>query len=233
MDDFISEDDLLTFEGYLRYQAVDSAALTPEELKMWRDIFEEVRLRCASTPKVGLMKLQPVPEEQKYAVAIRKKSDLWLTLWVRYSKKGEVFIMYPRGDSDWDAHASYHLDGTLHQKSYGRIIGATLKRQPLTGAFKGSEHLGMYGGHGTSNGAVCDPAVFTRTVIVESGVPGPRHGVVAIDLVEPGCEPMPFFGKQIVREVFPRQGRPSVVITIGYNELTETAKRDNRVTSSQ
>jgi Ni,Fe-hydrogenase III small subunit len=50
-----------------------------------------------------------------------------------------------------------------------------------------------------------DPAAFTGTVIVESGVLGPRHGVVAIDLVQPGCEPMPFFGKQIVRKVFPRE----------------------------
>src|SRR5262249_13884228 len=158
-------------------------------------------------PKVGLMKLQPVPGEQKYAVAIRKNSSLWLTLWVRCSRKGEVFIMYPRGDRDWDAHASYHLNGTFHQKSF-RNVFCTQKRPPLTGAFKGCEHLGMYGGHGTTNGAVCAPVAFTGVVIVEPGILGPRHGLVAIDLVEPGCEPTPFFGKQITREVFPRDPRP-------------------------
>src|SRR5262245_56541520 len=210
MDDFISEDGLTTFEGWLRYQAVDAETLTADELKMWRDIFDEMRQRCAATPKVGLMKLRPVSGEQKYAVAIHKGTDLWLTMWVRCSRKGEVFIMYPRSDRDWDAHASYHLDGTLHQKSYSKIMGAPLKRQPLTAAFKDSEHLGMYGGHGTSSGAVCDPAAFTGVVIVEPSVLGPRHGVVAVDLVEPGCEPPPFFGKQIVREVFAREGRPSV-----------------------
>src|SRR6266446_10875232 len=108
--------------------------------------------------------------------------------------------------------------GPCTKKSYGAIIGTPLKRQPLGDAFGGSEHLGIYGGHGTRNiGAVCDPAAFTGVVIVEPGILGPRHGVVAIDLVEPGCEPVPFVGKQITRQAFPRDGRPSVVITIGEN----------------
>jgi hypothetical protein len=214
MNDFISEDDLKTFEGYLKYQAIDPAALTPDELKLWQSIFEEARSRCAAAPKVGLIKLQRVSGEQKYAVAIHKDSALWLTLWVRCSRKGEVFIMYPRGDRDWDAHASYHSDGTLHQKSYGKSFG-DVKRQPLTGTFKGCEQLGLYGGHGTTSGAVCDPSVFDGVVIVGPDALGPRHGVVAIDLMEPGVEPPRFLGKLMIREIFPRDPYPSLVITIG------------------
>jgi len=228
MDDFISEDELLTFEGWLRYQCVDFAALPPEEQKIWRDIFDDTRRRCEATPKVGLMKLQPVPGEQKYAVAIRKGSDLWLTLWVRCSPKGDVYIMYPRGDRDWQAHASYHRNGTFHQKSYGHLMDAPQKRQPLTGAFKGTEHLGHYAGHGTTNGAVCDPTAFTGVVIVEPRVLGPRTGFVAVDLVEPGCDLTPLFGTQIIREVFPRDPQPSVVITIGQQEpLPVEVKRED------
>jgi len=100
MNDFISDDDLLTFEGYLKHQAVDVATVTPEELKMWRSIFDEGIRRREAGSKVGSMKLQRVPGEEKYAVAIQKGSNLWLTLWVRCSRKGEVFIMYPRGNSD-------------------------------------------------------------------------------------------------------------------------------------
>jgi len=216
MDDFISEDDLHTFDGFLKYQAIDPTTLTPEELELWRGIFDEGLARSAAISKVGLMKLQPVPGEQKYAVAIQDKTDLWLTLWVRCSKKGEVFIMYPRGDRDWDAHASYHLDGKLHQKSFGHKT-LPMQRQPLTGNFKGTEHLGLYGGHGgKSIGAVCDPGMFTGMVTVEPGVLGPKHGIVGIDLIEPGVEPGPFYdGKEIVtRKVFSREAQPSVVITI-------------------
>jgi hypothetical protein len=215
VDDFISEDDLLVFEGFLKYQSVDAVTLTAEELEIWKGFFDQAIERRKTSPKVGLMKLQPVPGEQKYAVAIRDGSDLWLTLWVRCSRKGEVFIMYPRGDRDWNAHASYHLDGTFHQKSYGDTWGIRQKCQPLTAAFKGSEHLGVYAGHGAKSvGAIYDPGAFTGAVIVEPVILGPRHGTVAVEMAEPGFEPKPTPGIH-QRQVFPRDSRPSIVITIG------------------
>ena len=51
---FISEDDLETFEGWLRYQGIDAATTTPEALEMWRGIFDEVKERSLVSPKVGL-----------------------------------------------------------------------------------------------------------------------------------------------------------------------------------
>src|SRR6266566_49678 len=108
-DDFISEDDLKTFEGWLRYQAVSPA--TADELEVWRRLFDDARHRSATAPKVGLMKFQPVPGEYRYGMALRNEGDLWLTLWVRRSRKGEFFVMMPRGDREWDPHTSYHLDG--------------------------------------------------------------------------------------------------------------------------
>jgi hypothetical protein len=221
MDDFISEDDLLTFEGFLKYQGVPASS-TPEELKVFRGLFDEAMRRRETSPKVGLMKLQPVAGEEKYAVALRDQSDLWLTLWVRCSRRGEIFIMYPRGDRDWDAHASYHLDGTLHQKSHGAVVMTAMKRQPLKASFKGSEHLGTYGGHGKASGAVCDPKAFDGVVIVEPGILGPRDGSVGVDVVEPGYEPewkrdiadRFYFGDVVQREIFSRRPRPSLAITI-------------------
>ncbi len=204
MDEFISEDDLLNFEGWLKYQCVDPATSTPEELKEWQGIFDELMMRRNTSPKVGLMKLHPVSGEQKYAVAIRDGSDLWLTLWVRCSRKGEIFIMFPRGD-DWNPHLSYHLDGTFHRKAYGAISGSRSKRQPLNATFKESELLGEYMGHGTKSiGAVCDPQVFDGVVIVEPGILGPRHGSVAVDLVKPGYEPKwNLYPNAHQRKVFP------------------------------
>jgi hypothetical protein len=211
--DFISEDELRTFEGWLKSQGYSTATLTPDELQMWRGYFDEVTQLAQSTPKVGLMKLQPVPGEQKYAVAIRDGSDLWLTMWVRCTPKGEIFIFYPRGDRDADPHASYHVDGRLHQKSYGAKVLPPQQRQRLDGIFEGSEHIGNYGGHGKGTGAVCDPKAFDGVVIVEPGILGPHHGSVVFDLVEPGYAPKPD-PRVHHREVFRRAGRPSLVITI-------------------
>jgi hypothetical protein len=219
MGDFISEEDLLTFEGFLKYQGVAPTA-TSEELEAFRGFFEESIKARESSPKVGLMKLQRVPGEQKYAVAIRDGADLWLTMWVRYSRKREIFIMYPRGDRDWDAHASYHCDGTFHQKSYGSV-GMSFKRQPLKG-LRESEPLGMYGGHGKGSGAVCDPQAFDGVVVVEPGILGPKDGSVGVDIVEPGYEatwerdvaPRFYSGDVYKREIFPQTGRLSVAITV-------------------
>lgn len=216
MQEFISEDDLRTFEGWLRYQTVDAATTAPEELARWRRISEDARERCATRPKVGLMKLQPVPGEHRYAVAVQEGADLWLTLWVRRSRKGEFFIMLPVGDQDWDPHTSYHLDGTLHMKSHGRKVLSPQQRQPLTGVFRGSEDLGGYFGHSPKSvGAICDPTAFSGVVEVAPGVLGPRHGGVTVHLVEPGHEPTGFPWTQIVtRQVF-RDVLPWVVITVG------------------
>jgi hypothetical protein len=211
MPDFISEDDTNTFEGWLKFQAVDGSTLTPDELATWRSMYDESR-QSATSP-IGLMKLRALaPGEHRYAVALREGSNLWLTLWVRRSPKGELFVMIPRGDRAWDAHTSYHLDGTMHSKSFGRVFSAGLKLQLLTGPFHGTAHLGIYGGHGPKTvGAICDPAVFSGVVEFPPGVLGPRHGAVSVDLIEPGCEPMPF--DHIIRQDF-HDALPWLVIRI-------------------
>jgi hypothetical protein len=216
MQDFISEDDLDTFEGWLRYQALDLTTATADERAFWRSTFDEARERASATPKVGLMKLRMVPGEYRYAVAVREGSDLWLTLWVRRSPKGEFFVMLPRSDHGWNPHASYHLDGTFHSKTFNdKKMGPPQKRQPLTGTFRGTEHLGGYGGHAPKAvGAICDPAAFSGIVEVPPGLLGPRHGMVVVDVVEPGCEPLSWPFTVARQEVF-HDLVPWLVIRIG------------------
>jgi hypothetical protein len=215
VQEFISEDDLKTFEGWMRYQGVDPPT-APKELEMWRGVFDEAGKRSSAMPGVGLMKLQPVPGEHRYAVALREGSDLWLALWVRRSRKGEFFVMLPRGERDWNVHASYHLDGARHVKSFDCKLLPPTKCQPLTGTFRGAEALVVFAGYGPKSvGATCGPAAFSGVVEVAPGVLGPRDGQIAVDLVEPGCDPPAIPWARIVqREVF-RDRPPWVVITIG------------------
>ena len=216
MGEFISEDDLKTFEGWLRYQAIDASMMTEEELSNEQHIFDEAQRQCAANPKVGLMKLQPVPGEYKYAVAVREGTDLWLLLWVRYSHRSGFFVMQPVGNRDWDPHTSYHLDGRRHMKSYGNIALTPDIRQPLTGQFHGNEDLGIYQGYGPKGvGAICDPTAFSGVVEVSSGVLGPSHGAIAVALVEPGHEPPDYtWGHEIVTQTVFRDVTPNVVITV-------------------
>jgi hypothetical protein len=119
METFISEDDLKIFEGWLKYQCLEASTMSPEELRSWRSDYDERRAVTASFLPVGKMNLRQVPDEHKYAVALRDGSDLWLATWVKRSPKGEFFAFVPTLDKGWDLHASYHLDGTVHTKSRG------------------------------------------------------------------------------------------------------------------
>jgi hypothetical protein len=213
MPDFISEDDLETFEGWLRYQGFTATMLAPDELAEWRDTFDKVRKDSSASPKVGLMKLSPpAPGEHRYAVAVREGSDRWLTLWVRRSRKGEFFVMLPRNDPGWDVHTSYHLDGTRHMKTFGQKT-MTDKLQPLTGTFRGTANLGANMGHAPKRvGAICNPADFSGVVEVAPGVLGPRNGSVVVDLVEPGCEPVDW--ANVVQEDIFQDTVPWVVIRV-------------------
>jgi hypothetical protein len=167
------------------------------------------------------MKLKP--GEHRYA-AVREGPNLWLTTWVRRSPKGDVFVIIPRGERDWQPHASYHRDGTFHHKSFNYKFGPKQKRQPLTGQppFKGTEHLSAFMGHGPKGvGAVCDPADFSGIIELAPGVLGPRDGQVVVDLVEPGCEPLSLPGKLVRQEVF-RDAVPWLSIRIFSSERQAT-----------
>ena len=214
---FISEHDVKTFEGWLKYQAIDPASLTAAELATWRSLYEATRELADAQPQIGLMRLKPMKAgERRIGVAVREGPELWLTLWARRSHRGEWFVMVPRGTQGWDPHTSYHLDGTLHVKSYGQKFSTLEKRQPLTGDFKGAVHLGAYAGHAPkSEGAICHPGAFTAVVEVPSGLLGPRHGQVTVDLVEPGCNPHEHVWTEIhTREVL-KDAIPWVIITVG------------------
>jgi hypothetical protein len=210
MSHFISEDDLKTFEGWLKYQGYDPTMLAPDDLAKWREVFDEIRKRLDA--KVGLMKLgASVPGDRIYAVAVRD-SGLWLTLWVRRSWKSEFFVFMPRPNSD--VHASYHRDGTFHHKSDGRVVGAPGNLQRLDQPFKGTEHLSAWGGHGPKTvGAVCEPKAFAGGLVLPPGILGPRDGMVVVDLVEPGHKPITWPGT-LVRQMVFKDAVPWIVIRI-------------------
>jgi hypothetical protein len=151
--------------------------------------------------------------EHRYAVAIREGSNLWLTLWVKRSPKGEFFVFVPRSERKWTPHASYHLDGTHHMKSYDGVV-VRRQGQPLTGTFKGIENLCSFAGHAT-NLATCDSTLFDGVVEVGPGVLGVTGGTVCIDLVESGCQAVTTLpAHKIVQLQTFTNVEPHVVITI-------------------
>jgi hypothetical protein len=83
----------------MRYQAVNVESAIAGELAAFRDLFD--RRSSADNPKVGLIKLLPLQAgELRYAVAQRHGGNLWPTLWVRRTHKGEFFVFAPRNETN-------------------------------------------------------------------------------------------------------------------------------------
>jgi hypothetical protein len=200
--------------GGVDVQGYELAALGPDELAMWRSVHAQIMAN--PTPKVGLRNLRAGPGGHLYAVAIRDGADLWLTLWVRRAARGDVYVLVPRAINEWHPHVSYHHRGEFHSKSFGTKLGGSQKRQPPNKNFKGTEHLGVYAGHGKSIGAVCNPDDFTGVIEVEPGILTGQKGWVAVDLIEPNCEPMDlsFRGTVTHNRVF-NEAFPALVIRVG------------------
>jgi hypothetical protein len=107
---------------------------------------------------------------------------------------------------------SLFLRPVPYKSDSGKFSEKQLQR--LDQPFKGMEHLSGWAGHGPKTvGAVCDPAVFAGVVELPPGVLGPRDGVVLVDLVEPGCEPISWPGELYRQETF-KDAAPWLVIRI-------------------
>lgn len=205
MNEFISEDDLQTFEEWLTYQAIDTSMMTTEELATWRGCFEETRKQRARS-QVGLMNLKTVPGENKYAVAVREGADLFLVLWVRRNHKGEHFVLKPLSDTQLDLQSRNRRDGTLHHKIVKQKIlpAQTSQSFPVMNGFTPKE-----------TGAICDPTAFSGIVEVESGILGPRQGCIGVVLAEPGSGlPDYMWAYETVTQTVFRDVSPHVVVSI-------------------
>ena len=77
MREFTSEDDLKTFDGWMRYQGFDKSSLDAEQLQVCKKMFDHIGHRGATRPKVGLMKLRAAEGEHRYAVALRNITAKW------------------------------------------------------------------------------------------------------------------------------------------------------------
>jgi hypothetical protein len=210
-------DDLDTFDGWLKHHGYKVEATSEDQIIRWRDDFEHDKARREAARSAVFFN-QPCPAgEYRYVVAIEDGADLRLALVIARRPKNGLYecVILMQREGDWDPHATYHVDGTYHQKSFGQKL-MVQKRQPLD-QFKGTEHLGSFQGFGTA-APICDPANFTAVLKVPAGILESMRGSVLIDLVGPGESPgaqhrnLP--GLRITHEETYRECSPWVVVAI-------------------
>ena len=55
-------------------------------------------------------------QNRMYAVAVRDGHELFLFCRIRRTVTGDVYVLPPRPDPDWNPHVSYHASGQYHVK---------------------------------------------------------------------------------------------------------------------
>lgn len=204
-----------SFEEWLRYQHFGPVDPNGEAYGRLREAYEQARSKAASHDVHNVVRTPPPLGEVRYAVAIEQDEKLWLTLWIRRSPKGEIFVFWPRGRGEWNPHTSYHRDGRFHSKSDG--VKAGVQHRQRLDRFAGTEHLGVFAGHGTG-ASLCYPEGFTSVLRVPPGTLTGTSGSVLIDLIEPGHSPAPQHrdpaSHTIVLEETYRDVSPWVVVAV-------------------
>ena len=121
-------------------------------------------------------------------------------------------MLQPR-DREWNPHATYHLEGQYHNKSYGIALGVQ-QRQRLE-HFKGTEHLGLFMGHGSPL-PKCNPSDYTDVIRVPAGVLTGLKGGVMLDLIEPGVAPNPVYRElhEVIQEKIYKDCTPWLVMAV-------------------
>lgn len=187
-----------SFDEWLEYQAVSRPDLSSEQEEEWSRAYHEAYQRWSESLPTDIRNFQKRSGEFLYAVAERDDKQLYLALWIRRSNKGEIFVLIPRSDRKWNPHFSYHQDGRSHHKSHNHKTAPLRRQQPGTN-FHGNECLGGFAtGDPKSGGVTFDPTSFTGVIEVGWNVLGTTHGSIILDVVEPGCEPIPMPFKNIV-----------------------------------
>ena len=220
--EFVSEEELPSFEEWIQIQTFDRLRSTQEELATLSRLYDQMVGQALATPKFGRMNLRPKAGEYRYAVVAKEAGELWILLWVRRSPRGDVYVLTPRGEEGWNPHVSYHADGRFHASSYDhRFPGAM--RQPPGAGFQGHEHLGVqYGCAARLIGANCDPAAFNGILEVAPELfTRALDAGITVDLAAPGVDPPRYtWDREIARKRF-CDFVPNVVIAVGHGQHPE------------
>ena len=164
-----------------------------------------------------------VSGEKRYAIAVRDKGHLFVFMWVRYSQKGEFFVILPRPhDRRIAARASYHANGRYHIKTHEKLGFPKImpqRRQKPGQNFVGTEHLlaqKIAPWHARDIGVTCDPKKYTD--VFEIPVADLREGQVitrtSVDVVSPGYNPNLGPNIRIIRQKTYQDGFPFIVFSL-------------------
>ena len=154
-----------------------------------------------------------------YALAIRDGAELFLVLLVRRDVKGDLYTIYPRREpGGWNPHTSYHASGQHHQKIFGRGFMVCQRQKPDTD-FCGTENvttIGVAADEPRAINMLCKPERFAAVleVPIEETRSDKYRTFIAVDLAQPGGQPIILPEARIIRQAKFTDAIPWILITV-------------------
>lgn len=151
-----------------------------------------------------------------YAVSVSNGGSKLLLCRLRRAPTG-IYFLIPLEDPRRDVHASYHVDGKRHVKSYGGKMFVT-QCQRLDGPWRGAESLfalAIQPGEEARLTIACQPATFAGVLDIPYNTFSPgHHHTLTVDLVEPGHAALPGPWREIVWQATVNDAVPWLLVTL-------------------
>jgi hypothetical protein len=153
-----------------------------------------------------------------YAVAVRDGHELFLFCRINRTVTGDVYVIPPRADPNWNPHVSYHASGQHHVKSYDQPYHVSHWQRPnanLQGT-RNMSTMGIAAREPRITNAPCKIEDYTE--IFEIPISELRaeeyHTFVSVDLTESSAQLIIAPGARILRQAIFQDTRPWIIVTL-------------------
>ena len=153
-----------------------------------------------------------------YAVAVRDGHELFLFCRIRRTVTGDVYVLPPRPDPDWNRHVSYHASGQHHARNDDHPYHVSHWQRPDAN-FQRTCHMGTMGiaaGEPRITNAPCRSEDYAEVfeISVSELRPEMYRTMLSVELTEPSEQPITYPGVRILRQVIFQDAVPWVRVTL-------------------
>jgi hypothetical protein len=157
-------------------------------------------------------------QTRMYAVAVRDGPELFLFCRIRRTVTGDVYILPPRSDSNWNPHVTYHASGHSPVKPDDPPYHVSHWQRPDP-HFQRTRPMSIMGIAAAEPGLTnmpCKVEDYAEVFEISVSDLKPEIGrtMLSVDLTEPSGQPIISPGARVLRQAIFQDAIPWIMITL-------------------
>jgi hypothetical protein len=153
-----------------------------------------------------------------YAVAVRDGPELFLFCCIRRTVTGDVYVLPPRPDPDWNPHVSYHASGHAHAKydDPPYHVSHWQRSDPHFQRTRPMSTMEIAAGDPRLTNRPCKVEDYAEVFEISVSDLRPELGrtVLSVDLAEPSGPPIITPGARVLRQATFQDAIPWIMVTL-------------------